>query len=1138
MTRFLMSLALRRAAAEWQLLSGLAFGTVVAVALLAAAPIYLRALDDLGIQSTFRAENPSDLDIHIRAAGLRLDNGDYSDVNQRVQSAVAASASRFTQGSQRSVRSATLYVTTAGETPRTDTDRPRSYIQVIDGLQDHARVIAGRLPERPSSAGAPRLEVVVPQALAAKLRIDLGDEFSFAAFWLNDATIPVTASVVGIVAPDDPGERFWSGTDYFTPPDTTWDTFVFFAREDAFIATLGRNVEGLQVDATWAFLFDTGTINGGNVDEARAAMQDVVNSVRQRVPNAELQSRVGPVLESYQHRLTFARVPLFVLLAQVELIVLFYVVLVASMVVERQSGEIAVFKSRGAGQRQLFVVYLLQALFIAAIALVLGPLIAGAGIALLGLTPAFSDLSNGSLLTITIGRTAILLAIAGAALSVVALLLPAFRAARVSIVQHRQAAARQHRTSGLRHYYLDAVLIAGGAFLFWRSQQQTLVTLGREGDLVSDPLLLMAPAVFSMTAALIFLRLFPVALAGVAKVVAPFRNPSAPLALTYMVRSPAHYARLIFLLILATSLGIFSASFGATLDRSYQDRSLYLVGSNVRYDFAAAEPTRDITSVATTAARSQGALAAAAAMRMPARLADGQGDTPLELLAVEPHTFAETAWFRPDFADDDEAELVGRLASDPRDAGVRLPADSDEFGVWVRLPDARAGTSILARALDANGQYFDYVLGMTASSEPVFATEEADGLAMWGARGQVVASGDALAGWTYLSTSVTDLLDPSRALGLGSRNFDTPASPIQLVSLYFQQRLGPDEQPGATVVVDSLSVTHRNGKTEVIDGFEEAGQWETLPAGTTSDAPDIFSITQDNPQEGSSAAVYSWTTPGLDTLHGIRAGGAEAGLPVLVNRALLERTNRDVGDTLGVSVGTHQFEARIAGVFDLFPTYSPDAGDLVVADLEATRRELNRVPGSGGIRAVSEVWVRTETGVGADRLDLPAGSRPSSVLEALQERERLRLDPLIETGWQGVLLIAFVTIAVLSSLGMLIYAYLAAQARRLDFAVLRTMGLSPSQIFGLVGLEQLLVVGLGMLGGSLIGSRISVLILGSLELTETGDRVTPPFVLEVNWPAVAAAYGLIVFVFALSVLFLVLFFSRLSLHRMLRIGDS
>jgi putative ABC transport system permease protein len=228
---------------------------------------------------------------------------------------------------------------------------------------------------------------------------------------------------------------------------------------------------------------------------------------------------------------------------------------------------------------------------------------------------------------------------------------------------------------------------------------------------------------------------------------------------------------------------------------------------------------------------------------------------------------------------------------------------------------------------------------------------------------------------------------------------------------------------------------------------------------------------------------------------------------------------------------------HIAGSFDLFPTFDAGAGDFVVAGLEQIRSELNRIPGSGGVRAVNEVWVKAQPGVRAESISLPAGSRPSAVVEAFVERERFRLDPLIETGWQGLLLIAFLTIAVLSSLGMLIYAYLAAQARRLDFAVLRTMGLSANQIFGLVGFEQLLVVGLGLVSGSLIGSRLGVLLLASLELTESGERVTPPYVMEINWFAAGVAYGVIGFVFMLSVLFLVLFFSRLSLHRMLRIGE-
>ena len=47
-----------------------------------------------------------------------------------------------------------------------------------------------------------------------------------------------------------------------------------------------------------------------------------------------------------------------------------------------------------------------------------------------------------------------------------------------------------------------------------------------------------------------------------------------------MVRSPLHYSRLILLLLLATSVGMFAAGFRATLEQSYSDRAAYQSGAD------------------------------------------------------------------------------------------------------------------------------------------------------------------------------------------------------------------------------------------------------------------------------------------------------------------------------------------------------------------------------------------------------------------------------------------------------------------------------------------------------------------------------------------------------------------------------
>ena len=111
---------------------------------------------------------------------------------------------------------------------------------------------------------------------------------------------------------------------------------------------------------------------------------------------------------------------------------------VASRLVERQAEEISVYRSRGASTAQLVGLYLMEGVFMAAIAAAVGPWIAGQAVAALGYTPTFSLMTNGGALPAAITPEAYLLAAGGAALALLALLLPAFALApRGLVATHR-----------------------------------------------------------------------------------------------------------------------------------------------------------------------------------------------------------------------------------------------------------------------------------------------------------------------------------------------------------------------------------------------------------------------------------------------------------------------------------------------------------------------------------------------------------------------------------------------------------------------------------------------------------------------------------------------------------------------------
>ncbi len=141
-------------------------------------------------------------------------------------------------------------------------------------------------------------------------------------------------------------------------------------------------------------------------------------------------------------------------------------------------------------------------------------------------------------------------------------------------------------------------------------------------------------------------------------------------------------------------------------------------------------------------------------------------------------------------------------------------------------------------------------------------------------------------------------------------------------------------------------------------------------------------------------------------------------------------------------------------------------------------------------------------------------------------------------GWEGILFISFAAILILSAIGFLIYSYLTAQTRTLEFAVLRTMGFSRLQIATVVGFEQVFIISLGMIAGTLMGLRLGSLMIRYMGLTETGEEVLPPLALHVSWFTVGSAWLVLGLVFLVTIGVVVLLYSRLALHRVLRIGEA
>ena len=106
-----------------------------------------------------------------------------------------------------------------------------------------------------------------------------------------------------------------------------------------------------------------------------------------------------------------------------------------------------------------------------------------------------------------------------------------------------------------------------------------------------------------------------------------------------------------------------------------------------------------------------------------------------------------------------------------------------------------------------------------------------------------------------------------------------------------------------------------------------------------------------------------------------------------------------------------------------------------------------------------------------------------------------------------------------------------------QFALLRTVGLSIRQLIAMVWVEQILVIAAGMTLGTWMGGRLGAIVIPFLGNDDQGGQVLPPFILEVNWGTLAITYAAMGLVFALIIGGVLWFIHKISLQRILRLGE-
>lgn len=1036
----LVSIRLR---SGWHSYLPLWFGFVVAVALVTAFPEAARLADGAGLRATVAGLGGGALVVVGRTAQLDADG--YRTLREAYTRDARIGLRDYLLPVSARVTSRTYDVSSKNGKPDVHGREPGGDVLTLasyNAFDRHARLMAGSWPADNLLGGD--YPVSLSSAAAAQLGVSAGDELCLNNSLKADA---FCVRVSGVWQARDPAEPYWGG-DPIAP-------LVAELPEDLlFKVVSGPGMSESQV--TMVFAPDLEVIGAADPGDAG----DRLSSLRPAFGEAQgtnVTTQLDEAMKAYQMRMQAAGFALQLVSAQLWLLALFCAAFLVRLRLDQDRRAISVWRSRGGSRAGIGAALVLELLAVALAALPVGAA-AGWMAGWAGTRLAYPDLPPPRPPAGGTGAFWVPLA-AAAAVGVAVVLAQVALATRGGVLRTQMQASRPDRP-WWRSPAAGVVALALAVPMLAEAQVLGSARL-REAGGADLPYDLVLPGLALGLIAFAGVRLLPAA--GRAAQAAA-RSVEQRLASLQLRRSPARQEDLALLLAATVAVGVFTSAYAATSARNAGDRAGYAAGADVRAVSRAERPV-DLQSLPV-----DGLAARSPVFRSYARAGSSTVDSPV--LGVDPWTFGDVGWSRPDLFPAPIPELMRDLAAREQ-GGVLLPGSAR--GLSIQVDGASTGGRLVAHLTDADDQ-------------PVTAD--------FGDLG--------FSGWRQLVAGFEPATRSARPpLRLRALTF-TPVAREGTVAVAQLAAIGPDGSQVAMLQDFSYDASHFAGPL--------TSPWWQSDGVTGFRLQDVFP-TQDRPLAGlRTASVFLKPdylpvslTPSYRYLDTVGTFGHVASYPVptLVSPSVLREHRLSVGDRLELRVDSAVVPALIVGLVPYFPTLYPVGQDIIVMSGVSLLAEL----GEAGHQRPwpDELWGRAQPGQeGRAAAQLRAQTEVVAVYSVAELRLAAASDPLL-LGGRVNLAIGFAAALGLAVAGFAIHFLVVARGRATEYAILRAHGMSTAQVRRSLSVEQALLLTFSSALGLVVGGLTAAVLLPSLQVASSPRDVVPPTVVSVDWVPLALA---------------------------------
>ncbi len=933
----------------------------------------------------------------------------------------------------------------SGDAPGDPHSRPQTQLISMPGLATHVALLSGSC-----RGGSGRIVLAcVPKVAAQALGLSVGEHLT-----LRDAVSgkPLRVDITGIFRPLLPASPYWLMSP-ISPDSVRRSSAYTFAGPLVTTPAVASAGHFTVTSAAWLGVPDFSRLTGGNLasigNELAGRINALPNSnivVGSIIPDASVTTNLPAELTAVSTALVVTRTQLLAGMLTLLVVAGATLSLAVRMLAQRREAEAALLAARGASRMQLARRGLLDAVAIAALALVGGPLIGTAVAPLLIRSSGAAGTAIGPW-----PAPATWIVTAGVAVGCIAIIALPWLRRPPSPLRRRASRGRQRSVTAAVYARADLAVVVVAAGAAWQlTHSSGPVSTGLDGTLSADPILVAAPVLALTAGALLTLRALPLAARLGDRLAARGRGLAMPYAAWQISRQTLRRTGPTLVAVLAVAAAVMAIAQRESWHRSVQAQASFQVGADQRVLLPSAAPLA--IGQVSRITKAPGVTASTPAVRATFNLPNGSVAT---LLAV--NTSAASSIIPADAAGPARATLHQLAAAVPgygtaipgRPAALRLtatlgPASLAQPQLFVQLTDAAGiGYQLLAGNLPADGKphamtvsfgpgaHIDYPLRITGFSlqftTPV-ARQPVETLAVSSVR--ALASARSATGTSVRAAVPGSLLRFSAIDNPGARN---PSAVRLSVSA-----------DGAVVAAFKSGYSGQHGR-----------------AGTGITVSDSYP--------------------------------AGRPLPAIVTRSYLAATGLRIGQHAQVQINNVPVNVTLAAAVANIPTIAGGSSGVLV-DQRALTDELLA---TGSLPpTVTEWWLRT--GRHPVLAGLPPGTTVSSRVAVAAA---LAADPLTVASQEGLLGIAIAAI-LLALIGLLVSVATASERSR-DVALLDALGVPPGRVARLLSLEQALTAVTTCAIGVLFGVVLSELIIPAVTLTPHATKPVPAIAVSLPWTLAA-----------------------------------